>query len=498
MTTLLQILSIARSGNPTRAWSLFHAAGWDERIDEPKALTLKGRLLKDRAKATSGTECKRYYGKAAQAYMLAAEIEGDNSYPLINAATLALLGGNAGRSIELAKETLSLIDRDPTQGENAYWRAATRSEALLLLGNDSAARRTLTEAIAKLPLAWEDHAATIGQFELILSEQGKDGSWLDRHRPPASLYFSGMIGLDENNPKTLSTIKEVIDNKAPRFGFGALAAGADILIAEALLKSGAELHVTLPYSIDRFREVSVTPFGRQWVPRFDALVESAVNVYSLPEMPSAEERSLDAAVEMANLVAMGHSIRNAGLLRSTANALTIVDLGKKPGRNFPSWLASDRDYTVIEADRKPNMVRGSGSNPIDNTSDTLCATLFLGNVCKEIADIQQSQQIEFTKVGSGYCFESTQILQVCAIAKSVAKKFDGIRASLMIDVMDRDNPSQLVLEQAKDIALASSGGSVLTDYKSAMVLTLLSKENSIQEIGELKTAYGAIPIWIIA
>jgi len=92
MTPLTQILSIARAGNPARAWAMFQSSGWDARTDDPKALTLKGRLLKDQAKATQSAERVRLYGMAAEAYAAAAQIE-QASYPLINAATLAYLGG---------------------------------------------------------------------------------------------------------------------------------------------------------------------------------------------------------------------------------------------------------------------------------------------------------------------------------------------------------------------------------------------------------------------
>ncbi|NCQ50281.1 MAG: hypothetical protein GW800_15560, partial [Sphingomonadales bacterium] len=128
-----KILSLARAGNPARAWVLFQSSGWDARTDDPKALTLKGRLLKDQAKAADGAERVRLYRLAAEAYAAAAELERD-SYPLINAAALALLGGKPERARALAQETLALLDEDAEQGENAYWRAATRAEALLLLG----------------------------------------------------------------------------------------------------------------------------------------------------------------------------------------------------------------------------------------------------------------------------------------------------------------------------------------------------------------------------
>ena len=71
------------------------------------------------------------------------------------------------------------------------------------------------------------------------------------------------------------------------------------------------------------------------------------------------------------------------------------------------------------------------------------------------------------------------------------------RISLIIDIIHRQAPGASFLEQAGDMARASSGGAVLTDFKSAMVLTLLSDGLAIGEIGELQTAFGLLPLWTI-
>ena len=88
MNQLPQILRTARAGSPARAWRMFEEGGWLDAVDDPKALTLKGRLLKDEAKAASGKEQLRLYAEAGEAYRAAAE-HVPASYPLINAATLA-------------------------------------------------------------------------------------------------------------------------------------------------------------------------------------------------------------------------------------------------------------------------------------------------------------------------------------------------------------------------------------------------------------------------
>tara|TARA_R110001606_G_scaffold11559_8_gene50127 strand:- start:2758 stop:4245 length:1488 start_codon:yes stop_codon:yes gene_type:complete len=492
MTPLTQILSIARSGNPARAWALFHASGWDERTDDPKALTLKGRLLKDQAKASDGADRVRLYGLAAEAYAAAAELERD-SYPLINAAALALLGGKPERAGALAQETLALLDDDPGQGENAYWRAATRAEALLLLGDETGARAALAAGIAQLPRAWEDHAATIGQFELILAEQGGDAAWMDRHRPPPSLYFSGIIGLDEADPTIAQDIEAIIEREKPGFGFGALAAGADILIAEALHKAGAELHIILPYPVDRFRELSVAPFGGHWIPRFDALVDVAATLEVLTELPDEKERSLAIAVELADLVAMGQCVRNAGVLMSRPKALTITGRGDDPRRQHRVWADAGYDQNRIAVSRKAD--HQSVTVTSDRPTREIAAILWVDSLEPAARSTLPDGAGDFQPAGNAHYRISTDLPDLIATSRSLLQHDAISRISLLIDIMDPRAPLASLLEQAGDIARASSGGAVLTDHKSAMVLMLQSGEPAIEEIGELQTAYGPLPLW---
>ncbi|WP_339822267.1 tetratricopeptide repeat-containing protein [uncultured Parasphingorhabdus sp.] len=495
MTPHYQILSIARGGNSARAWALFLSLGWDERKDDPKALTLKGRLLKDQAKATQGADRVRLYGEAAEAYAAAAALERD-SYPLINAAALALLGGKPERAHSLAQETLALLESGPDQGENAYWREATRAEALLLLGDDTGARAALADGIAQLPRAWEDHAATIGQFELILAEQGRDAGWLDRHRPPPSLYFSGIIGLDDKDEAIRQDIDAIIAREQPGFGFGALAAGADILIAEALHKAGAELHIILPYPVDRFRALSVAPSGDHWLARFDALVEVAVQLDVLTELPDEEERSIGVAVELADLVTMGQCVRNAGVLQSRPKALTITGIGDEPRRQHLVWADTGHDQFMIAVARKVD--HHSMTKLADAETKKIAAILWVDGLDMDALAALPEGRRNFQPAGDARYRISTDLADLLATSRSLLQHNVDNRISLLIDIIDPQRPAASLLEQASDMARASSGGAVLTDYKSAMVLTLEPGKHTLEEIGELQTANGPLPLWSLA
>ena len=490
-----QILSIARAGNPARAWALFHSSGLNARRDDPKALTLKGRLLKDQAKVVHGADRSRLYGEAADAYAAAAELERD-SYPLINAAALALLGGKPERARSLAQEALALIEGDPDQGENIYWREATKAEALLLLGDEAGARAALAGGISKLPYAWEDHAATIGQFALILAEQGRNAAWLDRHRPPPSLYFSGIIGLDHDDPMIAAEIDAIIEREKPGFGFGALAAGADILIAEALHKAGAELHVTLPYPVERFRELSVVPFGDHWGARFDALVAAAARMDILTELPGEDERSIAVAVELADLVAMGQAVRNAGVLHSKPQSLTITGHDDEPRRQHLVWADAGYDQFSIIVARKEDHQSIVTSPGVE--SEKIAAILWVEGLESDGRSEIASSASEFRTSDGAHYRISTDLAGLISDGRSLLQNNADCRISLVIDILDIQKPAAALLEQASDIASASSGGSILTDCKSAMLLTLGPSEHRVEEIGELQTAFGPLALWTLA
>jgi hypothetical protein len=324
--------------------------------DDAGALSIKGRLLKDRALARVGPEQRRLYWEASQAYRSAAATSGA-TYPLINAGTLSLIAGDATQGRSLATEVLERLERDPEEPETPYYRAATRAEALLLLDRHDEARTAFAEAITLAPRAWEDHASTLRQFALILAAQGRDSAWLDAHRPPRSLHFGGHMSFD---PKVVrrehldEKIATVLDEENVGFGFGALAAGADIIIAEALLARGAELHAVLPGGAEAFAAVSVDPFGKAWRRRFDAVLAMAETVRPVRPLGSAPD---DSMIGLGDEVAMGAALMNGRRLESSAVQLLVLDSAAAPGggasaRSGEIWAAGGWRQRVLTAPRE--------------------------------------------------------------------------------------------------------------------------------------------------
>ena len=82
----------------------------------------------------------------------------------------------------------------------------------------------------------------------------------------------------ELEAEVAARIAAYLDEHPVGVAYGALASGADILFAEALLERGAALHVVLPFPRDRFREVSVAGAGADWAARFDRCLDRARSV----------------------------------------------------------------------------------------------------------------------------------------------------------------------------------------------------------------------------
>ncbi|MDO8801191.1 TRAFs-binding domain-containing protein [Phenylobacterium sp.] len=351
--SLLTIIAHARSGALDHAWRLFREAGLEDIDDDPAVLSVRGRLLKDRALAAAGAARRGFYAQAALAYRQAGALSGD-TYPLINAATLALLGGDEAGAGAGARRVLEVLDAAPDQAETPYWRAATRAEALLVLGDAEAARAALVQAMALAPRAWEDHASTLRQFALILAALGEEAGWLAALRPPRTLHFAGHMALGAESQAVARQAAELLEAERVGFGYGALAAGTDIVIAEALLARGAELHVVLPAAMDLFRAASVVPAGGDWAARFDALIAAAE---SLRIVGSADDAGHPLAIRLAAEVAMGCAAMRAQALETEAVQMVVVDASAdqmgSSGWSVVKWAGSGRRQHALAIPRTP-------------------------------------------------------------------------------------------------------------------------------------------------
>src|SRR4051812_13448116 len=180
--TLLEIAALARAGATEIAWDRLSALPAASSGDAA-ALTVRGRLLKDRASGAGGDLKLQLLRDAARAYGEAAKVSG-STYPMINAATLLRLSGDCEAARQGAQETLLTLAKSPDEPETPYWRAATRAEALLLLDREAEAGAPLGEAGAPPPPPGVDPPAAPPRSARRLAGPGAGARRVHPPRPP--------------------------------------------------------------------------------------------------------------------------------------------------------------------------------------------------------------------------------------------------------------------------------------------------------------------------
>ncbi|MEA3265149.1 MAG: tetratricopeptide repeat-containing protein [Pseudomonadota bacterium] len=343
--SLPAIAALTRAGACARAWELFVASGWDSRTDDPAALSLKGRLLKDRARAARGTERTDLFAAAAAAYA-AANALSPAPYRAINVATARLLAGDPASAAQSARDVLVLLDQAGPATDTPYYLAATRAEALLLLDDQAGAERALAEAVTADPDGWDDRAVTLGQLREILRAQAVEAPWLSRFTPPTSVHFAGHMGIVAGGPgetALAAATDAVLARHGVGFGWGALAAGSDIVIAERLVAAGAELHVVLPCPPQVFAAQSVVPAGGDWLARYERLLDQAASLRVAGYAPAAVHDPL--ATQHAGILAIGGTLLNARRLGAACLQLLVEDEtggGPNTARQAALWPSGNQ------------------------------------------------------------------------------------------------------------------------------------------------------------
>lgn len=124
-------------------------------------------------------------------------------------------------------------------------------------------------------------------------------------------------------------IRDEVDRLDIGIGYCRAAAGADLLLAEALLRRGAELNLWLPYRTEAFVRHHVQPAGPEWVRRFNHVMRLADTV----RIVSDDRHDDGIAIGFANRVMDGAARLRAELLGVQPNFLGVWDfsLGPSPG-----------------------------------------------------------------------------------------------------------------------------------------------------------------------
>jgi class 3 adenylate cyclase len=319
------VLLLAKAGATLRARVELERYGLSGHA-EAEVASLEARIAKDEALAMPPICRSALFTRAAELYQRV-YARGGGYYPGINLATLRLLAGDRAEGERVAGEVIALCR---IASDDPYYIAASRAEAHLVRGEIDPARAALVEA-ATITSDLAARATTKRQLKLVCEARGVDMTVLAPLDPPVVIHYTGhMIAPPgghgrfraEREDSVKAQIVALLDRHGVGFGYGALASGADILFAEALLARNAELHVVLPFDREEFKAVSVAPAKGRWLERFEDCLGKAHSVTY-----ATEDRYLghDEVFNYSAYVAMGLAVLRARFLEARVRQVAVWD-----------------------------------------------------------------------------------------------------------------------------------------------------------------------------
>ena len=375
----LLVLILARMGETRRALASYENSVLAE-ADDADSRALRGRLLKDLALAADPASRLPLFHEAAEAYADAFARTGDY-FPAINAASLALLAGDRQTARRRAEAVLAMPS---IAAAGDYFSMATRAEACILIERWDDARTAIAEAL-RLPGAdGGARSSTLRQFRLLAAHSGLDDADTERLigslRPPPTMVYAGHMfaGGDAGEAALAGEIAAALDTPGIAIGYGALACGADIMIAEALLARGGELNVVLPFAHDDFLRFSVEPGGARWIERFKACLARATSCFYASEAGFVGD---DHQFNYGSRMAMGLARLRADHLGGEALQLVVWDGASNAGQagtgaDVAVWRALGGKTRIVVPTQIDRMCDRSAADTAPGATRELRAIIF--------------------------------------------------------------------------------------------------------------------------
>ena len=347
------VLALARAGSTDEALRRFESYGLAS-VGTEDVQALRARIAKDVALAVPGAERQREAAHAAALYRDIFEATG-GYYSGINAATLTLLAGDEDEAHRLALRVLeALRSEDP----DSYYVAASEAEAALVLGREDQARAALSRAAATHGGDYGALSTTRRQLRLVCEASALDPDVLSEIAGRSVVHFCGHRiappGVDGRFPAAAEAtvaaqIAADVAADPPGSAYGALASGADILCAEALLDADAELHVVLPFAVEEFVQSSVADGGPGWVERFQRCMDAATSISFATDDAYLGD---DVLYRYGTELAMGLALLRARFLDAPVRQIAIWDGGQSGGAagtaiDVATWTRHGHPVTVI-------------------------------------------------------------------------------------------------------------------------------------------------------
>lgn len=369
------VLATARLGAITEALNLIKKWGLDGELDDEERACLRPRLLRDLAFERSPQEPDAtLLRESADGYEVAFAAF-DGYYSGVNAAAGFALINQPEKTNALAERVCEIIARSVEEDDdNDYWRRTTVAECKLLQG-DRAAAASLFEAASRAVDATPGKKATTRkQLKRLSACVEIDDAWINRVSPQSSVMcYSGPLACDIAEDKDLPADKlrravtDFLSATPVDWAYGALAAGADIIIAETLIKAGVALNVYLPLPPEVFLKHSVEVAGPGWRDRFIECMHGASSIEWIRRAPAP----CDSAYLLGAIKAMGQAVRQAEQLETEAVGFFAIPNGADTVHslsfaNAALWKANALRAIDLGIDWPESRSRAAQSSPPDD------------------------------------------------------------------------------------------------------------------------------------
>ena len=399
-------LALAQMGSSSRAQAILNTLlAQDPRNRE--TLSILGRTYKDQWCASP--EKGNYLRQAFDCYNRAFEVLPPNSYPGINAATIAFLLKEKDKAAKIARTVLEICQSQPDD----YWKHATVAEALVVLGDTEGARNAYRAAVAAESDNLRAFSSTRRQARVLSRELfGNPNAFDDCFPIPKLVVFSGhMIDAPDRRtprfpPSKEGEVKELLERQLAAMnagiGFASAASGSDILFLEAMLARGGKIHLVLPWPAEEFVKTSVVIADNgAWEARFRKVLEQAASIRVLGElyMPGSAT-----GFEYCNLAMTGLARLFARSLDLEITPLAVWDgFAGAPGGtgSFVRYWRSHRVPVKVVpiATKPPSMLTSSETFETDtDTSDDEFETWVRASGRQEIKAIMFADVVGYSKL----------------------------------------------------------------------------------------------------
>lgn len=354
------VVCLLRSGAIERARQEFRDYGLHQAQLDEDLMALDARLIKAQAFEAVADKFQPLARQSAERYATIFEATG-GSYSGINAASMMALSGDGARARTYARRVLSASTLQGGSPQARYYQLASIAEAHLLLGDLRAAQIALHAALAEDPANYGAHAVSRRQLALVGAAMDIDRRALPLPDLPRPFHYAGhifsdpteMYAADFDTGDLPDRMDRLLTENRAGAGFGALAAGADILFAEAVLRRKLPLTIVLPVPVRVFMQASVRPFGEDWVRRCEACLEAADDVI---EVSTDRVLLSGASINLASSTAMGLARLRAEMLATDPMQFLLFD-ETDPQRDYgtardhDAWTSAGLEQHVLAVRR---------------------------------------------------------------------------------------------------------------------------------------------------